>query len=111
MNWDRLSVLSLLGAGAFAAGVLLLGSWVRQNDLERLAEQNARNIEELAVLHEAVCNMRIGYQERQALFGQFLSRPYPGGPTKQLVVALKGSFAETLFALRTIDCGPGRLGG
>jgi hypothetical protein len=104
MTMDRLSVVALCVTAGLSLGVLVIGSWVRQNDLERLAEQNEAQIVELEILHDAICDMRSGYGERQELFSMFLSRPFPGGPTQQLVVALRGSFAETLFALRHIDC-------
>jgi hypothetical protein len=106
---DRLAVLSLCISAALALGILVAALSVRTRDLERLHRQDAIELAEMAVLHEAVCNLRSGYSQRQALFGQFLTgRPFPYGPSRQLVIALRGSFAETLFALRSINCGPTR---
>lgn len=106
LNTDRLAILSLCVSAALAIGILIAVLSVRTRDLERIQQREAAELAELAVLHQAVCDMRSGYAERNALFGMFLGRPFPGGPTKQLVVALKGSFAETLFALHELDCGP-----
>ena len=104
VSQNRLAVLSLCVSAALAVGILLTATSVRTRDLERLHRQDKIELAELAVLHEAICDLRTGYNERQTLFGQFLNRPFPGGPTRQLVLALKGSFAETLWALRNVDC-------
>ena len=104
LDSNRLAVLALCLSAALATGILLAAVSVRTHDLENLHERDKRELAELAVLHQAICDLRTGYRERQALFGMFLSRPFPGGPTRDLVVALKGSFAETLFALRYLNC-------
>lgn len=104
MNANRLSMLALLISAALAVGILLAATSVRTHDLEQLHEIDEARQQELAVLHHAICDLRTGYNERQELFGMFLSRPFPGGPTRQLVVALKGSFEETLYALRDLNC-------
>ena len=107
VDTNRLAVLSLCLSAALALGVLLTATAVRTRDLEQLHKEDAAQLHELAVLHHAICDLRSGYGQRQALFGQFLTgRPFPYGPSRQLVVALRGSFAETLFALRTLNCGP-----
>lgn len=109
---DRLAVLSLCVSAALAVGILIAAESVRTRDLERLHRQDAAELAELRLLHESVCNLRSGYSQRQALFGQFLTgRPFPYGPSRQLVIALRGSFAETLFALRELNCGPRQLRG
>lgn len=106
VDTNRVAIVSLCISTALAIGILVAALSVRTHDLERINQQDARELAELAVLHQAICDMRTGYRERQALFSQFLTgRPAPPYDlTRALVVSLSGSFAETLFALRTLDC-------
>ena len=104
-NWDRVSVIALCVAAAFATGVLIVSLSIRTRDLEQLHRQDDALIMEGQDAHDALCSLKQGYIDRQDIFQEFLdSRLYTGAGERLLVKGLVASFHTTLFSLRGLEC-------